>query len=77
MTAEIVNLRRFRKAKGRAEKTAAAAGNRAVFGRTKVAKVADEANNARQKRELDQRRLGHLVDTEPTGSKASDTEDEL
>ncbi len=38
MTADIVNLHRFRKGKARAEKDAAAAENRARFGRTKSEK---------------------------------------
>lgn len=50
--AEIVNLRKARKAKARTEAEALAAENRVKFGRTKDEKRATEAAKA-----LDQRRL--------------------
>ena len=45
--AEIVNLRLARKAKKRAVKEAAAAANRAAFGRTKADKVASKTEAQR------------------------------
>ena len=50
--AEIINLRQARKARARTEKEAAAAANRARFGRTKAEKQAEDA-----KRELTQKQL--------------------
>jgi hypothetical protein len=50
--AEIINLRQARKARARTEKEAAAAANRAKFGRTKAEKQAEDA-----KRELTQKQL--------------------
>jgi hypothetical protein len=44
--AGIVNLRQARKAKARAEKEAAAAANRAKFGRTKAERQAEAARQA-------------------------------
>jgi hypothetical protein len=53
--AEIINLRKARKAKGRAEAEARAAENRVKFGRSKEEKRGSEAS-----RRLDERRLeGH------------------
>ena len=43
MMAEIVNLRQARKARGRADDAAAAAANRAKFGRTKAEKQLEAA----------------------------------
>lgn len=61
MTAEIVNLRRVRKAKARAEKEAAAAANRARFGRT----TAEKHHQAKQT-DLAERRLdGHKLNEAP------------
>lgn len=50
---EIVNLRQARKRKVRAEKEAAAAANRAKFGRTKSERKQTEAERARAARDLD------------------------
>ncbi len=47
MSADIINLRRARKAKARAEKEQRAAENRVVFGRSKVERVAAAAEKAR------------------------------
>lgn len=58
MTGEIVNLRRARKAKARAEADAHAARNRAVFGRTKDEKRLAQAQDALARRRLD----GHRID---------------
>ena len=60
MTAEIVNLRRARKAKARAGHEAVAAENRVRFGRTKDERRVAEAHAA-----LDERRLeGHRLVTD-------------
>lgn len=57
MTAEIVNLRRARKARARASDEAAAAENRIRFGRTK-----DERQAVKALASLDERRLeGHRL----------------
>lgn len=45
---EIVNLRRARKAKARAEEATVAARNRALHGRTRAARAEDEAEAARR-----------------------------
>jgi hypothetical protein len=58
MSADIVNLRRVRKAKARAERTRAAEENRRVHGRSKAEKVRQEDEQARQDRHLD----GHRRD---------------
>jgi len=52
--AEIVNLRMARKAKTRLEASGTAAANRSRFGRTKVEKAAEEAEQARAAKLLDQ-----------------------
>jgi hypothetical protein len=51
--AEIINLRQVRKARGRAEKEATAAANRAKFGRSKAEKQAEEAKRDLADRQLD------------------------
>jgi hypothetical protein len=58
MSADIVNLRRVRKAKARAERTRAAEENRRVHGRSKAEKIRQEDEQARQDRHLD----GHRRD---------------
>lgn len=58
MTAEIVNLRRFRKSKARAQKEAEAERNRAQFGRTKPERAIGTAEADRATRHLDGARLG-------------------
>ena len=57
MSAEIVNLRQFRKARERLEKEKEAEQNRLTFGRTKVEKSLTKARNDKAEKELDQ---GHL-----------------
>ena len=47
MTGGAINLNRFRKAKRRKDKEAAAAANRVKFGRTKAEKARDAAERAR------------------------------
>ncbi len=54
---EIVNLRRARKGKARAEKDARAAGNRVRFGRTKVEKRESEAESRRVEKKLDGKKI--------------------
>lgn len=53
MSAEIVNLRRVRKAKAQTEKAAHAARNRAQFGRTKAEKAHETAEKDRARRTID------------------------
>ena len=53
----IVNLNRFRKAKKRAEAEQRAAENRALFGRSKKDRRADESERQRGKLDLDGKRL--------------------
>jgi hypothetical protein len=53
MTADIMNLRKARKAKARREKEIAAAENRIKFGRTKVEKATVEANEKLARRRLE------------------------
>lgn len=55
--AEIVNLRRHRKTKLREEKEAAAAENRARFGRTKAEKAFDERKRRTTDTFLDRQRI--------------------
>jgi hypothetical protein len=58
--AEIINLRRTRKHKARADKETKAAENRVAFGRSKHERVLEEA-----RRDLEQRRIdGHKRDPE-------------
>lgn len=56
--AEIVNLKRARKAKAKAEKETAAAANRAKHGRTKGDKAKDADEAARRARLLDGAKRG-------------------
>ena len=51
--AEIVNLRRAKKAKARADADAQAAGNRALFGRTKAEKQRMEIEREKARREIE------------------------
>lgn len=55
--AEIVNLRRARKARIKAEAEARAGANRIAFGRTKAEKKQSEAEKALQASRLDGHRL--------------------
>jgi hypothetical protein len=57
MSAEIVNLRQFRKGKARSEKDAAAEQNRISFGRTKSEKQLTTALNEKAGKTLDQGKL--------------------
>lgn len=58
MSADLVNLRQARKARAKAEREAAAAQNRILFGRTKAEKEREAAEAARKAREID----GHRRD---------------
>jgi Domain of unknown function (DUF4169) len=53
MTADIVNLRRARKAKARADKERVAAQNRRAFGRTRAERTAEAAEHERAERHID------------------------
>ena len=55
--AEIVNLRRARKGKARAEKDAWAADNRVRFGRTKAEKRESEAESRQVEKKLDGKKI--------------------
>ena len=61
MTAEIVNLRRHKRTKDRADKQATAAENRVVYGRTKLERQTTKVEAERVKRELD----GRLLERKP------------
>jgi len=56
MPADIVNLRRARKAKARSEREKAAADNRVAFGRSKVEKQGTKAERERAARAIDAHR---------------------
>ena len=58
MTFTIINLRKARKAKARAEKDSEAAENRAKFGQTKSERQRKEADAALKIRRLDAHELG-------------------
>lgn len=55
--AEVVNLRKARKAKARADKDAQAAENRIKFGRSKTERVMDEVRERLAQRQLEAHRL--------------------
>nr|WP_250810504.1 DUF4169 family protein [Neorhizobium tomejilense] len=57
MSAEIVNLRQFRKAKERLEKEKEAEQNRLTFGRAKAEKSLTKARNDKAEKGLEQGRL--------------------
>lgn len=57
MSADVVNLRQFRKVKARSEKEKQAEQNRLTFGRTKDEKNLTAALNAKAEKTLDQGRL--------------------
>jgi len=58
MTAEIVNLRRVRKAKERTDREARADVNRARFGRTKAERQGEAARSRLAERQLDAHKRG-------------------
>lgn len=57
MSAEIVNLRQFRKGRARLEKDRQAEQNRVDFGRAKAEKSLTEARNEKARKAIDQGRL--------------------
>ena len=57
ISADVVNLRQFRKVKARSEKEKQAEQNRLTFGRTKAEKNLTAALNAKAEKTLDQGRL--------------------
>jgi len=57
LTADVINLRRARKALARVEKDKRSAENRALFGRSKVERERTDRARDRMQRELDQARL--------------------
>lgn len=57
MSADVVNLRQFRKTKARSEKERQAEQNRITFGRTKDEKNLTRALNDKAEKSLDQGRL--------------------
>jgi hypothetical protein len=59
---DVVNLRKWREARARAEKEAQAAANRAAFGRTRAQKTRDAEEETRRNALLDQARR----DTDPS-----------
>jgi hypothetical protein len=56
MPADIVNLRRARKAKARAEREKTATDNRLAFGRSKAEKQLTKAEREREQRAIDAHR---------------------
>lgn len=62
MSAEIVNLRKARKAKARGEKDRQAAENRVLHGRSKAERQRDAADKDRIRRELDGAHRGETPD---------------
>lgn len=62
MTAEVVNLRKARKARARGEAETRAAENRVIFGRSKAEREAIAAEDALRARRLD----GHRRDDSTT-----------
>lgn len=64
MTAEIVNLRRARKAKARSQKEEAAAENRIRFGRTRAEKDRLAAQDELEARRIEGHRLSRGTENE-------------
>lgn len=62
--AEIINLRRARKEKARAERAAKGEANRVAFGRTKLERLATEKAKTRVKTRLDAHFLTKATDHE-------------
>ena len=62
MSADVVNLRQFRKVKARSEKERKAEQNRLTFGRSKAEKNLTDALNAKAEKTLDQGRLDRSDD---------------
>lgn len=62
MSADVVNLRQFRKAKTRTQKEKQAEQNRLTFGRSKAERNLTDARNAKAEKTLDQGRLDRSED---------------
>jgi hypothetical protein len=74
--AEIVNLRRMKKARALAGQAAQAAANRALHGRTKAERAADEMARERREAVLDQARIeagegGGATDAPPSAERST------
>jgi hypothetical protein len=65
MTADVINLRRARKAKARSGKDRTAAASRAAFGRTKAEKTQSAAERERHLRSLEAHRRTNKGEDEP------------
>lgn len=65
MTAEIVNLRKARKAKARDAQEARAAENRILFGRTKAERKSVQTEQDRARRTIEGHRLDGARDGDP------------
>lgn len=77
MTAEIVNLNKFRKAKERAEKDKTSARNREKFGRTRADRDKDADEQQRRDRLLDGARVGPQESGAKARSEGADPGDGL
>lgn len=64
MTAEIINLRQFRKQKKRIEKETQSADNRAKYGLTKEQREKARAERERAELHLDQLKRGEAIDAD-------------
>jgi len=62
--ADIVNLRRARKARDRSREAAEAAGNRILFGRTKAERRLTDAERDKAERDLESRRIARPLEGE-------------
>ncbi|WP_293867257.1 DUF4169 family protein [uncultured Alsobacter sp.] len=71
MTADIINLRKARKAKARGAAEARAAENRIAFGRTKAERKAVETEQERARRAIDGHRIGPAADADQDDGAAS------
>ncbi|WP_336800544.1 DUF4169 family protein [Kaistia sp. MMO-174] len=65
MTADIINLNRFRKEKARAEKAAVAEENRIRFGRTRAQKALDRISAEKARHHVDSHRRDDEEDPTP------------
>ncbi|MBN9025185.1 DUF4169 family protein [Kaistia nematophila] len=65
MTADIINLNRFRKEKARAEKAAVAEENRVRFGRTRAQKALDRISAEKARHHVDSHRRDDEEDPTP------------
>lgn len=75
MSAEIVNLNKFRKAKERAEHEKQAEANRSKFGRTKEARLREEDEQERRNKLLDGARIAGTEANSETRAHSSHDDD--